>query len=431
MQVTANNIANVDTEGYSRQRLNTQTAGMNQKGTFLGLGVSVTTVERLRNEMNDALTNKTRQDLGSMTYKHQIYERLQSSMTTDSDGDLDIKISELFDSFSELASDPQDSSVRSNLISNAQALADKFADISQSIEDAGVLIEDTAVGTVTQINSLLSDIHSLNQTFTGSLGVDHGSADMRVQKLQELAELVDFQQETDPNGAIQIRIGGLIVLDENGPETLKTQINAAEDVLNVRLNNGKILDINGGELGGQMDLFEKELPEMMNKLDELAATFVDEFNAIHSSGFGVDDATSRSFFNPSGTTASTISINQVLIDNPNHIAASSVASEAGNSDIAAQIADLRGQQLIGGRNLVNSSISIISTPGTQMSSLLDQIETKDAELLMLETQQERQSGVNIDEELALMIQYQNSYQAASRIFTTAQDMYDTLLNTVR
>jgi flagellar hook-associated protein 1 FlgK len=142
------------------------------------------------------------------------------------------------------------------------------------------------------------------------------------------------------------------------------------------------------------------------------------------------DTIGRDFFVASGTQAGTITINPDLIANPDHIAASAIAGEAGNGDVAFQINELRNASLIDGRKIVDQTIEIISAPGSEIYSLASQMETNEAEIAMLQTQQERQSGVNIDEELANMIQYQNAYQGAARVMETARELYDTLLGIV-
>ena len=105
--------------------------------------------------------------------------------------------------------------------------------------------------------------------------------------------------------------------------------------------------------------------------------------------------------------------------------------KAGNGDIAAQIADVRNEVILDGRKLVDYSIELISQPGSRITELSTTMETRDAEIRMLEVQQERESGVNMDEELGMMIQYQNAYQGSARVLASAQQMYDTLLSLIR
>lgn len=431
--VTSNNIVNANTAGYTRQRVDYSAAGMMAGNQSVGLGVNISTATRLRNDMNDVLTNQKRQNLSSMNYKNEVFERLQAAMTTDSGGDLDTRISELFDMFSELATDPQDLSVRNTLLSEAEQLTAKFRNIDDTITNTSELVQSSAQTTLEEVNTLLKDIYSLNKSILNSSAqgaMDSTSLDLRVQKLQELSELVNFEQTTADNGEIELRIGGVRVLDSEKIEGLRMEVNNTDQQMNIRLHNGKILEVNGGELGGEIEMYSNELPTLRNSLDTIARTIVQEINAIHSGGFGLNDNVSRTFFDPTGITAGTIQVNSIISADASNIAASSVIGEAGNGDLAAQIADIRNQDLIEGRKLVDYTIGVISQPGSKINALTAQIETNEAEIAMLETQQQREAGVNIDEELALMIQYQNSYQASARVLSTAQALYDTLLGVV-
>jgi hypothetical protein len=98
------------------------------------------------------------------------------------------------------------------------------------------------------------------------------------------------------------------------------------------------------------------------------------------------DTIGRDFFVASGTQAGTITINPDLIANPDHIAASAIAGEAGNGDVAFQINELRNASLIDGRKIVDQTIEIISAPGSEIYSLASQMETNEAEIAMLQTQ---------------------------------------------
>lgn len=433
LTVTSNNIVNADSPGYTRQRVDKMPVGLNTGMTSIGLGVNISTATRLRNDMNDVLTNQKRQEFGFMNYKSQVYERLQATMTTDSGGDLDVRISRFFDMFSELANDPQDISVRNSLISEAQQLTSKFMNIDQSLSDTGELVADTALTTITDINNLLRDIQALNESVVQSThrgAVDSTSLDIRVKKLEELAQLVDFTQMNANSGAVEIRIGGIRVLDDEHILELRSEVSPNDQQFKVRAAGGTIIDIKGGELGAQIDMYTNNIPDFRSKLDELANTLVTEINSIHSSGFGLNDGVGRDFFVASGNQAGTISINPDLTSNPENIAASTISGEAGNGELASQINELRNAGLINGRKLVDQTIEIISTPGSEVYSLTSQMETNEAEIAMLQTQQERQSGVNIDEELANMIQFQNAYQGAARVMQSARELYDTLLGIV-
>ena len=434
LSVTANNIVNADTPGYTRQRVDKNPIGQQMTGYHTGLGVNITQVTRLRNEMNDVLMNEKRQDMAYMQNKAGIFEQLEASMVSDSGNDLDLSISSLLDTFSELSSDPQDMSVRYSLITKAQQLTSKFSDISSNIDRTSELVRESAGATINGINGLLSQIHDLNGSIAQGQSAgnpDHTSLDLRVQKLEELAEMVDFETNYIENGVVEIRIGGVKVLDSTQSYPMKGEINDVDKEFKIRLQNGKLINPEGGQLGAELEMYQVEIPGIRERMDELAETIVQEFNAIHQTGYGLEDDTLRNFFDPSATTASDIRVNQILIDNPAHVAASDTAFEAGNGAIAVQIAELRDQQIIEGRKLVDYSLDLISTPGIELSGLNTQIESRDSEIQMLQTQQQREAGVNIDEELSLMIQYQNAYQGAAKVLGAAQEMYDTLISIMR
>lgn len=434
LSVTANNITNADTPGYTRQRVEQSAVGMKKTEGHIGLGVNIHSVARLRNEMNDFLMNEKRQDMGFMQGKARVFEQLEASMSTDTGGDLDLRMSRFFDAFLQLSSDPQDLSVRNNLISEATQLTAKLGDLNRNVERTGELLMESGIKTVESVNNLIKEIGSLNQSIkiAGAQGKeDYASLDLRVQKLAELSELVNYETRFSTNGAVEISVGGITILDENKSVAIRPETSPVDNIFRLRLENGKVLKATGGKLGAEIEMYEKEIPNLKNRLDQVAATLVSEFNAIHTQGYGLEDNTVRNFFDPDFTSASDIRVNETIIANHNHIAASTEAGEAGNGDLAIMMADLRNKPVVNGSKLVDYSVDLISTPGTKLSDLRSQITAREAEIHMLDIQQERESGVNIDEELSMMIKYQNAYQGAAKVMGAAQNMYDTLIGILR
>ena len=434
LSVTSNNIINADTPGYTRQRVDKESVGMRMTGFHAGLGVNITSITRMRNEMTDVVLNEKRQDMGFLEEQSQIYDQLEATMASDAGGDLDIRIGRVFDMFSALSSDPQDMSIRNSLLTEAEQLTSKLGDISKNIERTGSLVQDSANSTIENINQVLRDLETLNTAITkgeSSGKPDHASADLQVKKLEELSGMVNFVSQVTDKGALQLRIGGVLVLDEDKASTMRAEIDEVNKTFNLRLDSGKMVESTGGKLGADIEMYQNEIPELKDRLDDVASTLVNEFNAIHSNGFGLEDVASRNFFDPSFTSASNIKVNDDIRANVGHIAASSVDGEAGNGDIAGEIADLRNENVIGGRKLVDYSVDLISTPGRNLSEVRSNLEVRDSEISMLTAQQEREAGVNVDEELSMMIQYQNAYQGAARVMSAAQQMYDTLIGLTR
>ncbi len=434
LSVTANNVINANTPGYSRQRVDKEPIGQQWRGLHAGLGVNITSITRLRNDLIDIQLGQKRQEMGYMQEKIKLFEQLETAVASDSGGDLDVHIGRLFDSFSELSNDPQDFSVRNNLVGEAIQLAEKMGDMHRSMDRVSDVTRQSVVNTTDKINELLSDLASLNKSITVSDAMsrpDHASLDIQVQKLEELAELVDFETMTSKNGGLEVRIGGVQVLHQDSYRKIIPHNDDVARSFDLRLENGTRVAPEGGKLSAAIDVYEQEIPDMRARINLIAETMVSEFNALHRAGFGLADGESRDFFDPAFTTAHDIRVNQEILDNHEHIAASSVAGEAGNGKVASAIANLRNDSFMNGRKPVDYAVDLISSPGANLSQLRLASEARESEIRMLEVQQEREAGVNVDEELSLLIQYQNAYQGAARVMASAQQMYDTLISLVR
>ncbi len=434
LSVTANNVINANTPGYSRQRVDKEPVGQPLRGFHAGLGVNITSITRLRNELIDLQLGQKRQEMGYMQEKIKLFEQLETAVASDSGGDLDVHIGRLFDTFSELSNDPQDFSVRNNLVGEATQLAEKMGDMQRSLDLVSDVTRDSVINTTDKINEILADLASLNKSITVSDAMsrpDHASLDIQVRKLEELANLVDIETMTAKNGGLEVRIGGVQVLHQDTYRKIIPHNDDVAKTFDLRLENDTPVSPEGGKLAAAIDVYEQEIPVMKQRLNLIAETLVSEFNALHRSGFGLNDGESRDFFDPGYTMAHNMRVNPDILDNHGHIAASSAAGEAGNGDIAAAIANLRNESILNGRKPVDYAVDLISSPGASLSQLRVASEARESEIRMLEVQQEREAGVNVDEELSLLIQYQNAYQGAARVMASAQQMYDTLISLVR
>ncbi len=434
LSVTSNNIVNADTPGYSRQRVDKASVGQHMPGIHAGLGVNVTGITRLRNDLVDVQLNDKRQDMGYMQEKARVFEQIETAVASDSGGDLDVRLGRLFDTFSELSNDPQDFSVRNNLIGEAIQLTEKLGDMDRSLDRVSDVTRESVGNTIRQINGLLSDLADLNKPITTGEALgrpDHAGLDMQVQKLEELSGLVDVETMVARNGSLEIHIGGVQVLSEDSYRKVVPDNDDVAKTYGLKLENGTPVRPEGGKLAAAIEMYESAVPDMKERLDLIAETMVNQVNDLHRQGFGLEDGAARDFFDPAFTTASDIRVSEEIINNHEHIAASSEEGLAGNGNIAAAIAELRNERIIDDRKMVDYAVNTISEPGANLTTLRNSMESRGSEIRMLEVQQEREAGVNIDEELSLMIQYQNAYQGAARVMSNAQQMYDTLISLVR
>jgi flagellar hook-associated protein 1 FlgK len=433
LSVTSNNISNAGTEGYSRQRVEQSQVDYKKGGWSIGIGVTVDQIVRLRSDLLTGQIQQQETALGELGEKNFIYTQLEGILHNQADGNLDNLVYAFFEAFNALAAQPENITLREDVIRKSGNLVNKFQAITEGIDEIETTAVQGAKDQTIEINRLLKEIAELNTPITrgGARNrPDNYSLDIQDKKLTELSKLVDFSVTRGETGAAEVKIGGIVVINADRAETITPEIDLANNVFRLRLSNGVALDRVGGTLGARIDAFKTLLPEIQKDLDTLAGKLVSEVNTVHKSGFGLSNTTGINFFNPDGTSASSISINQALISDPRMIASSASSNAPGNNAVARQIANLSGKDLFSGRTPGQFALSITSGVGSELANTRSAIETTTATRNLLVNQQEEIAGVNIDEELTNMIKYQTAYQASAKVLQTASTMMDTLLGLV-
>jgi flagellar hook-associated protein 1 FlgK len=430
LNVVSHNIANAGTEGYSRQRVDLAPVDFKRGGFSNGIGVSVEQITRLRNDILDTQIQQQETNLGSLNERLFVFSQLESVFSAQAGADLDKMIYNFFDAFNELASQPENRSYRDNIVQLAQNMVAKFKSITSSLDSVKTTVVDGARGQTGEINKLLSEIASLNLNITRGNAQgkpDNFSLDMQTKKLTDLSRLVDFSTARSELGSLELRIGGVVVVRDDRADTISPEIDLGNNVFRLRLSNGVALDRVGGTLGERIDLFKNDLPAIQAQIDAIAKEMASKVNEVHRTGYGLTNSTGINFFNPDSTSASNMSINASILSDPRLIAASGSANAPGNNQIAIKLANLTNADVFNGRSFGQQALFIASSIGTELSQTRTSIETADATKRLLTNQQEAIAGVNVDEELANMIKFQNAYQASARVLTAATEMMNTLL----
>ncbi|MCZ6678167.1 MAG: hypothetical protein O7E52_13050, partial [Candidatus Poribacteria bacterium] len=188
------------------------------------------------------------------------------------------------------------------------------------------------------------------------------------------------------------------------------------------------IPITGGELAGLIEVRDVQIPEVMERFDQLAAVLMEEVNALHQTGYGLDRTTGIDFF--SGESVIDISINPLLQAQPEKLAVAGEPDAEGDNQIALAIAQKRYEELFAdGRETFeefnNSTLSIV---GVHSQRAQRHAENNDLLVQQLTRLQASISGVSIDEELSQMIQFQRAYEAAARYISTVDQLLETLMN---
>ncbi len=310
IEVTGNNIANVQTEGYSRQVvvLDANTPRITSQGQ-LGTGVRVTGIERVHDQFLLAQIVTENSPLGEFRIRQDVYEQMEILFNESQGRSLNKELSSLFASLQDLATNPTALPERAVVIANAQALVSVFNHLGDELFQFQRNVNNIIADEIPQINLMLEEIAKLNKdVFENEPGnfLANDLRDRRDNLVKDLAEKLDITmfRESDGQVSLTLRNGLPLVLRET-VFALSTQSNGDNmGFRDVMLDNGAGVftnitsQIRGGELRGYLDMRDVELAGILDKVNRLAAGFTQEFNRVHQQGFGLDGSTGVNFFKP-------------------------------------------------------------------------------------------------------------------------------------
>ena len=432
INVASHNIANAETEGYSRQ-LAVLTPWPPQKlpnGVF-GTGVRVADVAQVRDSLLDRSYLREVGETGQHRSLHGVLAQAEELLGNPARGIL-AAASTFFSAFSELATRPDQDAARSLLRESGRQLANHFREASANLSDLRAVTERRLVTGVDRVNELTEGIAELNGEIVSdeSAGATSGDLrDARRRMIDELGSLIPITATERADGAVGVNSGGLAIVD--GPDFIEVEVRTVGGVLGVGIvGRPGLLPEVGGSLGGFINALNTEIPFFQGRLDDLAVALVTEVNALHQSGTAPSGTTGIDFF--AGTSAWTLTLSDdVEADVANIVAGTDLsgAYAAGANDVALAIAQLRDASDLGGLGLGFHDYhqETVTDLGLRVSSADRAAAIHETLADSIDGRRLSVSGVSTDEELVRLIQYQTAYQAAARVVTTTQELLDTLV----
>lgn len=526
---TGHNIANVNTEGYSRQRVTLQAQGGVAAGNgFAGNGVSAITTQRIHDQFIQTRLLGDASGFGRLDTLSAHSARLDE-LLSDADTGLAQPLQQFFTSLSALTANPSDLSTRQTVLSQAQSLASRFQDLHGRVSAQGSEIEQRLTQLTGEINQYASTVAQLNQRIALEQGKAGGQPpndllDQRDLAVQALAERVGITTRTEGDGSISIFTGsGQALVQGQTTYALGTRSDVwSSGELDITHGSGAsavgiTTQLSGGTLGGLLDARRELISPALNQLGMVAAGLTQVINAQHRLGHDLDGAVGGDFFQPvsgtvlpattngggggvtvsltnaaqlsgqdyvlqfnggwqlssrngtaialSGTgtaldpfTADGISITvagapvagdryllqptrnaagdmATALGNARQIAAASNTALANSSDNtnARALSALASQPLLrqGTQTLATASNTLVSGIGLQAQSAALGREAAAAVQTQTQAEQSAVSGVNLDEEAADLLRYQQAYQAAAQVIATANTVFESLLSAAR
>lgn len=438
LEITEHNIANASTPGYRRQSaiLTTVMPDSINAGDYStgpgqrGNGVTIDRIQRFNLAFFDGRYRAVSAEAGNWEAQKGTLSQLEATLAENSDDGLLPKMDQFWAGWQSLSNDPTNTSLRTILLDDANSVATAFnrraTQITQLRSDQNLVVGSQ----VEEINSLASNIAQLNENIARVISVGEQPNDLldkRDLALDRLAQLSGAVSSEQKNGEMLVSVGGHVLVVGHDTFKLEARTNPADtSVTGVYWSDNQKLDPTSGELKGTLEVRDRVLVDQLNGLNTLSAGLIAQVNTLHNGGFGLNNATNLNFFN--GTDAASITVNPVL--DAASIATSSAANQAGNNDIALQIAGLK---MVKGMQAGTATLNEFYN--SQITSLA--VTTKRASnnsyqhglvVKALGDQRESVAGVSLDEEAANMAKAQKAYQAAARVLTAYDDLLDLVIN---
>lgn len=454
-EVAGHNLANVNTPGYSRQRVAIETSltipsELGPQGT----GADAVAIVQLRDALIDKQITSETSVRGSYEARQKALQFGQSALgqqidrqATGAEGSAAAsgiggqhgvaeEMSDMFAAFQSLSTNPTSLYARQDLLSKAQSLATQFNQVSTRFGNLRNLLSESVTSDVGQANIALKDIAKLNeQIIAAELGTDaraNDLRDVRQKRLEDLAQLVKFDSTANTNGSVDIAIDGVTLVSSSVlQDTLETYDAGGGQFLVRTVTGGAALNLTGGSMQGTIDVRDVDLVDFQARLDTLAGTLISEVNTAHSAGFGLNGTSGDDFF--TGTTAADIAVNGALTTDPARIQASGVAGAKGDASVAVALAQLADKKHAGlnGQTFLDNYGQTVATLGQALNGTNTQLSNQQIVESMLLRQRDSVSGVSIDEEMTDLIKYQRAFEASARMINTIDQLLQTVLDLKR
>lgn len=465
MSTTSHNIANANTEGFSRQEVRNETGPVLGEGDYvLGTGVEVQSIKRSHDELvekklNASITNHKFNEERTLQLGH--VEEIFNEINSDGMNKI---MNRFFNSFRELSNQPDNETVRNVVKENAKIVTGDFHRIQSNLDDIRGSINKKISLTVSEVNSLTSTIAKLNKEISiqeVSGGMANDLRDQRDRALRTLTEFFPINTYSDHEGQFVVSIegvgsvvaGGLAQELAFGSAVQSGDTSADKGDIQVFYASRPGVPITdklkGGTLGAQLKTRNEEIVGLEKQLDELAHGLVLATNSIHRRGFAnhpvpVDGqgnpipnaakqkVTGINFFKEPldlKRAAEYISLSDEVESDVNNIAAALEANKPGDNRIALAVSKLQHEKVLGGGTTTFEEQYLKSVGNIGLQSGKSKIDEEQSHGILAQAKsfKERLAGVSLDEEAANMVRYQNAYEASAKVIRASDEMFKAVL----
>lgn len=484
LNTTGHNIANTNTEGYSRQKVSlTAASAMAPYGLIrstesgqLGSGVEATSINRIRDSYLDTQYRYENGSLGSLEIQYDTLSKLETVISEPSDTGLQTVINNFWDAWSDVSVDPSSATTRKVLTEAALSLTDALNQASKQMDVLSTDLTNSIELKATEINGLLQQVADLNAQINKIEGLGDDANDLRdsrdlaMDKLSKIANVSVSELST----GYEVTVGGVLAV------TGSTVTNVTSASLQTAFQAGTL---NSGEVNGLFISRDQYAADYKNQLNQMANTLangnmtltipagsvlpegtilnditysdannnrtltsdltvtVAGLNGLHKLGYTLTGAAGGNFFTTSDSsatiTAGNITLNNAIQADDSLIATSMKLDSSGNvvtgnNQLALLISELSNTKMDVGTStpvtLNDYYGSIVGKLGAETQGVQRKLANAETLTEQVESSRQSVSGVSLDEEMSNLIKYQQAYSSAARYMTTYDQLLDKLIN---
>jgi flagellar hook-associated protein 1 FlgK len=440
LTVTANNVSNQNTSGYTREVVNWEpvdSVTLNGSTYYVAESSDQSAISQRDLVLERRVQAQTSAESQSSAYESALGEiedvfGLSSTSTSASSTALGSAMDSYYSALSSLSASPSDSSVRQAVLSAADTLASAFNSSAEQLSSISSSL-DQKVGTIVgQVNTLTATIASLNKQIASiSPNQDAGTLeDQRQQAITQLSQYIGLNQTTTENNGITLTTsnGALLVSGDQSYAVSTAQISGTTHVLAGIAGQDVTSGLTGGTLGGVLQARDQELPVVTTALDNLAYAIGSQTNQQNEQGLDGNGNAGAALFTLSSTASGAAASISVATTDPNAIAAAAAGEGTSGNGNALLLADLSTADAVGSQTASEYYSTALAQIGTAASGATTANTAQQTTLTQLTTQRDSLSRVSLDEEAANLTQYQRSYQAAAKVLTITDSIMAGAIN---
>lgn len=420
LNVTAQNIANVNTIGYSRQEaMMGSLSGFGRRDN--GMGVEVTGVRRITDDYLVSQHWRSRSSTGASYSFHQYINTTEQLLGSES-MNIAKGLDSFFASLSAALDSPETPAQRSQIVSSAGALANRFGQLNESMLTQEKQIDDQLNSTVSQVNSYLKQVAELNTQISeqASKGVNTSVLeDSREQIVRELSTFMEVRVNRQSDGSFSLSLpqGQPLVLAGSS-----STLSLAGDSLSLSFGpqSFDVPKLHGGSLAGVIEYRTTVLRPLRDELNQIAKKLADDFNAKQSGGVDLHGNPGKSLFtydplNPSGT----LKIADGFTGDD--LAFAKVGGGSGDNRNLQELLTIKDSQY----DAYSALLGRMAVQSGQAKATMEADANMEKQLA---TKLSSVSGVNTDEEGVKIMAYTKAYQANAKVISTSDQLFNSILN---